>query len=353
MRWPATARTASPRRNIRPRRTSRAGILHFGVGNFHRAHQAVYLDDLFNAGRDHDWAIVGAGVFDGEKAGREKLRRAGLADHGGRAGRGPHAGPRHRRDDRLPRPGDAAAIVARLADPAIRIVSLTITEGGYFIDPATGRFNPGIPPSSPTPTNLDRAEDRVRPDPRRAEAPPRGRHRRPSPSCPATTSPTTARSPPIAGRPGAAGRRRTWRTGSTNNVAFPNGMVDRITPATTDRERRSARRRFGIEDAWPVFCEPFRQWVLEDKFPGRAAGAGRGRRPVRRRRRALRADEDPHPQRRPRGDRLSGRAARTSISSTRRWRSRWSAASSQSWSRRRSSRPCRRCPASISRTISG
>ena len=52
-----------------------------------------------------------------------------------------------------------------------------------------------------------------------------------------------------------------------SNVAFPNGMVDRITPATTDRERDILAANFGIEDAWPVFCEPFRQWVLEDNFP--------------------------------------------------------------------------------------
>src|SRR5258705_3899665 len=51
----------------------RAGIVHFGVGNFHRAHQAVYLDDLFNAGSDHDWALIGAGVFEAEKVGRQKL----------------------------------------------------------------------------------------------------------------------------------------------------------------------------------------------------------------------------------------------------------------------------------------
>ncbi len=51
-----------------------------------------------------------------------------------------------------------------------------------------------------------------------------------------------------------------------SEVAFPNGMVDRITPATTDREREIARTQFGIEDQWPVFCEEFRQWVLEDHF---------------------------------------------------------------------------------------
>src|SRR6187431_2790129 len=52
----------------------KAGILHFGIGNFHRAHQAVYLDDLFNLGRDHDWAIVGAGVLPSDAAGRDRLK---------------------------------------------------------------------------------------------------------------------------------------------------------------------------------------------------------------------------------------------------------------------------------------
>ena len=65
-----------------------AGIVHIGVGNFHRAHQAVYLDDLFNAGVDRDWAIVGAGVREADIAMREKLGRAGLADDRGRAGGG-------------------------------------------------------------------------------------------------------------------------------------------------------------------------------------------------------------------------------------------------------------------------
>ena len=63
-----------------------AGIVHFGVGNFHRAHQAVYLDELINDGRDHDWAIVGAGVRPGDRAVRDALARPGLADHRGRAG---------------------------------------------------------------------------------------------------------------------------------------------------------------------------------------------------------------------------------------------------------------------------
>ena len=122
-----------------------AGIVHFGVGNFHRAHQAVYLDDLFNAGSDHDWALVGAGVFDGEKVGRQKLEEQDWLttvveqDSGHMEARVTGV-----MIDFL-MPGDAGAVIEQLADPAIRIVSLTITEGGYFIDPASGVFNPTHP----------------------------------------------------------------------------------------------------------------------------------------------------------------------------------------------------------------
>ncbi|TJX37305.1 MAG: mannitol dehydrogenase family protein, partial [Mesorhizobium sp.] len=123
----------------------KAGIVHFGVGNFHRSHQAVYLDDLFGQGIGHDWALVGAGVFDGEKIGRGKLEEQDWLttvveqDEGHMSARVTGA-----MIDFL-MPGDAAATIERLADPAIRIVSLTITEGGYFIDPASGVFNPTHP----------------------------------------------------------------------------------------------------------------------------------------------------------------------------------------------------------------
>ena len=96
-----------------------AGIVHFGVGNFHRAHQAVYLDDLFNLGLDHDWAIIGAGVLPSDAAMREKLagqdflttvveqdnNRSGARVTGAMIG--------------YLAPGNAAATIARLADPAL------------------------------------------------------------------------------------------------------------------------------------------------------------------------------------------------------------------------------------------
>ena len=247
------------------------GILHFGVGNFHRAHQAVYLDALMNAGGARDWAIVGAGVMAAERKGRDLLAGQDWLttvveqDAGHRAARVTGS-----MIDFLT-PGDTQAILARLADPAIRIVSMTITEGGYFIDPASGRFNPDAPairadaasPGAPA-TVFGLIAEGLR---RRREA---------------GTAPFTVMS--CDNLPGNGHVTSDAVTGLVklhdpelacwigDEVAFPNGMVDRITPATTDRERTLLRTEFDVEDEWPVFCEPFRQWVLEDRFPaGRPA----------------------------------------------------------------------------------
>lgn len=247
------------------RSTLRAGILHFGVGNFHRSHQSVYLDDLFNEGIDHDWAVVGAGVFESEKAGREKLAEQNWLttvveqDSGHRQARVTGAMIEY------PVPGDISAILFRLADPAIRIVSLTITEGGYFIDPASGRFDPEHPdivadsknPGEPrTVFGLilaglkQRRDAGVRPFTVMScdNIPHNGRV-----TCEAVTG--------LAALVDSALAR--W---VRDHVSFPNSMVDRITPATTDRERRLLADEFGVEDNWPVFCEPFRQWVMQDDF---------------------------------------------------------------------------------------
>ena len=121
------------------------GILHFGVGNFHRAHLQVYLDRLMNAGRDRDWAIVGAGVtpYDAgcatRLAGQDLLST--VVEQSAATSSARVTGVM---TDFLP-PMDGEAIVAALADPAIRIVSLTVTEGGYFVNPATGRLRPREP----------------------------------------------------------------------------------------------------------------------------------------------------------------------------------------------------------------
>ncbi|MET3793675.1 mannitol dehydrogenase family protein [Aquamicrobium terrae] len=241
------------------------GILHFGVGNFHRSHQAVYLDELFNAGIGHDWALVGAGVFEGERPNRDKLIEQDWLttvveqdeDHIGARVTGAMVD--------FIMPGDTAAIIGRLADPAIRIVSLTITEGGYFIDPASGHFDPTHPGIVTDAANI---------------ASPKtvfglilaGLMRRRTAGIVHFTV-MSCDNIPHNGRVTADGVIGLARLVDdeladwvAQTVAFPNSMVDRITPATTDRERAILAEDFGVEDNWPVFCEPFRQWVLEDHF---------------------------------------------------------------------------------------
>jgi mannitol 2-dehydrogenase len=249
----------------------KAGIVHFGVGNFHRAHQAVYLDDLFNLGLDHDWAIIGAGVLASDAAMREKLAGQDflttvVEQDNNRSG----ARVTGAMIDYLA-PGNAAATIAQLADPAIRIVSLTITEGGYFINPASGVFDPTHPaiaadaanPADPkTVFGLILAGLKARRD--------KGIAPFTVMSCdniPGNGEVTHA---------AVSGLARLTDPDLSDwidaHVAFPNGMVDRITPATGAREIGIAADDYGINDAWPVFCEEYKQWVLEDHFPlGRPA----------------------------------------------------------------------------------
>ncbi|MGB3834168.1 MAG: mannitol dehydrogenase family protein [Mesorhizobium sp.] len=241
------------------------GILHFGVGNFHRAHQAVYLDDLFNTGAGHDWGIVGAGVFEAERAGRGKLAGQDWLttvveqDEQGRSARVTGA------MIDFVEPADISATIARLADPRIRIVSLTITEGGYFIDPASGRFDPAHPGI------VADAQDVANPKTVFGLILAGLVRRRQEGIAPFTVM--SCDNIPHNGRvtaDGVIGLARLIDEELADwlgeHVAFPNAMVDRITPATTDRERAILADEFGVDDAWPVFCEPFRQWVLEDRF---------------------------------------------------------------------------------------
>ncbi len=248
-----------------------AGIVHIGVGNFHRAHQAVYLDDLFNAGRDQDWAIIGTGVRDPDVAIREKLKEQDwlttVVEQEAETTNIRVTGPMID----FVRPYDTEALLSALAEPRIRIVSLTVTEGGYCISPATQHFDPAHP-------------DIVH-DAQHAEAPKTafgliaaGLKRRRA----AGVAPFTVMS--CDNIPGNGHVTENAVGGLAEladpelarwiraNVAFPNSMVDRITPATSDRERAFLRDNYGLEDNWPVFCEQFRQWVVEDRFPaGRPA----------------------------------------------------------------------------------
>ena len=245
------------------------GIVHIGLGNFHRAHMAVYLDDLFALGQDHDWAIIGAGV----RAPDARMRDAMLGqdclstvielDPSGRRARRVGA-----MIDFLAVEADNASLIAAMTRPEIRIVSLTVTEGGYFMDSA-GRFDAQAP---------EILADAPRPHMTAFGAIIAALHARRE----ARVAPFTVMS--CDNLPGNGHVTRATVCGLARlsdpafadwiekNVAFPNGMVDRITPATGARERAMAAD-FGLgDDPVPVTCEPFRQWVLEDHFPlGRPA----------------------------------------------------------------------------------
>ena len=243
----------------------KAGILHFGVGNFHRAHMAVYLDDLFNLGRDHDWALVGAGVMPSDETTRHKLAAQNflttVVEQDNDLSTAHITSPLL---DFIP-PADKPAMISKLCDPNIRIVSLTITEGGYFIDPATGKFNPTHPAI---------AKDAANPsDPSTVFGfIVAGLAKRRAAGVPPYTVMSCDNVPHngIVTRNAVVGLAQLQDASLADwinkNVAFPNGMVDRITPATGDRERKICADIFGVEDVWPVFCEEFRQWVLEDTF---------------------------------------------------------------------------------------
>ena len=247
-----------------------AGIVHIGVGNFHRAHQAVYLDRLFAQGHDHDWALIGAGVKHYDAAMRDRLApQDWLTTIVELDPSGLNARICGSMIDFLE--VDHAALVQQLTKPEIRIVSLTVTEGGYFVDAMTGGFD------------VNHAE--IKADLAAIDAPKTVfgiliaalKIRRA-----AGTKPFTVMSCDNLPENGHMAKQAVLGLANAQstqlavwierNVAFPNGMVDCITPATSPREIAMVAEKFGIDDASPVACEPFRQWVLEDNFPaGRPA----------------------------------------------------------------------------------
>lgn len=241
-----------------------AGIVHIGVGNFHRAHQAIYLDRLFDLGHDHDWAIVGAGVRPADEAMRADLEAQDWLttvvelNPGGLNARVCGAMIDHVAID-------PAALVERMSRADIRIVTLTVTEGGYYLDATGHGFRDDHPeilhdaanPASPQTVFGCILASLVR--------------RREAGMAPFTV--VSCDNIPENGQVTRNAVVGLARAGSPEladwveaNVAFPNGMVDCITPATSDRERALVADRFGIADRRPVVCEPFRQWVLEDRF---------------------------------------------------------------------------------------
>lgn len=241
------------------------GIVHIGLGNFHRAHQSWYLHRLMQQGLAQDWAIIGAGVraYDGEM--REKLAEqdylSTLIELDPKSSSVEVVGSMI---DYVSVEEGNGPLIKQMADPAIRIVALTVTEGGYYIDPATGKFDSDHP---------DIQHDVAHPD-------------RPRTAFGAIVAALKLRRDhgigPFTGQScdnlqGNGGILRQTVVSLARladpeladwieaKATFPNSMVDCIVPATGPKERALVEG-FGIDDAAPVSHENFRQWVIEDAF---------------------------------------------------------------------------------------
>lgn len=249
------------------------GIVHIGVGGFFRAHQAMYLDRLMNAGKALDYGIVGVAALPHDRRIHEAMHSQDglytlvLKHPDGRLE------PRviGSMTDVLFAPDDPQAVIDVMAAPGTKIVSLTITEGGYLIDQVTGQFQADHPS--------------IQPDLQPGAAPSTAfgfivaalRARREAGMAPFTVQSCdnlpgngeVARDTICAFARLMDPELADW---IREKVAFPNAMVDRITPVTTDADKDHLASQFGVQDAWPVVCEPFTQWVIEDHFPaGRPA----------------------------------------------------------------------------------
>ncbi|MEO7078413.1 MAG: mannitol dehydrogenase family protein, partial [Rhodococcus sp. (in: high G+C Gram-positive bacteria)] len=244
-----------------------AGIVHFGVGGFHRAHQAMYVDRLLQQGEASEWGICGVGVLPGDRKMRDVMKAQNclytlaLKHSDGTW------------DTRvigsiieyLFAPEDADAVIEKMAAESTRIVSLTITEGGYNFSATTGEFDTASPaiaadlePGATPSTTFGLVVEAL------ARRKDRGSKPFTIMSCDniegnghiaesAFTTFARLKDPALA----------EWITAEG---AFPNSMVDRITPVTTPEVVQELSDRYALDDQWPVAGEPFTQWVLEDKF---------------------------------------------------------------------------------------
>ena len=244
----------------------RPSIVHLGVGGFHRAHQAMYLDDLAQRGITLEWGERGVGLLPFDRRMADALiPQDCLYTVVERSAAGDVARVVGSLTDYVFAPQAPERVLELLTDPSTRIVSLTITEGGYNVDDKTGVF--------------DAENPAVRAD-IGAEAAPQTVF---GYVCSALARRRAAGIAPftVLSCDNLQGNGKVARTAFLSfarlrddalanwmeaNVTFPNGMVDRITPQTTDADRAMVTETFGIADAWPVMTESFKQWVIEDRF---------------------------------------------------------------------------------------
>lgn len=242
------------------RKALRRAIVHIGVGGFHRAHLATYIDQLCSSG-DSSWGIVGSGVLASDWRMAEVLNRQdGLYTLITRSANETTVRVIGSIVDYIHASPNTESLIRLIAHPDTSMVSLTLTEGGYPVNEQTRRFDSSAAPAGPNSAfgvivaALERRQrqgigpltviscDNVIGNGDVAKT--------------ATLGVAEERNPKL----------RNW---IERTVPFPNSMVDRITPATTDADRDWLAQEYGIADGWPVVSEPFRQWVIEDSFAGK------------------------------------------------------------------------------------
>lgn len=248
------------------RQKIKTGILHIGIGGFHRAHQAYYIDELFQKFDVSDWGICGVALLEKDKKIFDILTKQNnlytliIYDSDEKI----DARIIGSITELLFAPDNPEKVISKIASPDIKIVSLTITEGGYNMNSASGEFimsNPLIQwdianPNKPK-TVFGYLSNALK---LRAEQ----------------NSPLTILSCDNIQHNGDVTRRmllsyiekanpeiKTW---VEKKVSFPNSMVDRITPQTSQTDIENLKNRYKIYDKWPVVTEKFKQWIIEDNF---------------------------------------------------------------------------------------
>lgn len=247
------------------RQQLRSRIVHFGFGAFHRAHQALLTNRVLNA-KGGDWGICEISLFSGDvlmSQLREQDHLFTVLEKGADGNQPIVIGAVH--ECLNAKLDSLAAIIEKFCEPQVAIVSLTITEKGYCIDPATGKLdtqNARILHDLENPTEPHSAPGIL------VEALHRRRERGLTPftvlSCDnipdnghvvknAVLGMAEKRSPELA----------KW---IETHVSFPGTMVDRIVPAATEVSLAEITQELGVEDPCAISCEPFIQWVIEDNF---------------------------------------------------------------------------------------
>ena len=249
------------------RQALKTGIVHIGVGGFHRSHQAYYLNQLLEKYNELGWGICGVGLREGDRKIGEVLKKQDclytlVTQYPDGSEKSEIIGSIN---EFLLAPDSPNSVIDKMAHPEVKIVSLTVTEGGYNFNPNTGDFdfeNPDVKHELAHPNEPKTIYGYLT----------AALRKRKSKGIPPFTilscdniqhNGDVTRKMVLAFAYEQDAELAAW---IEKEVSFPNTMVDRITPVTTAETTAYLKSKYDLEDEWCVVCEPFIQWVVEDKF---------------------------------------------------------------------------------------